>query len=192
MEKSKLNFRFGIIVLMIFVAGISRLIPHWWNFTPLGGMALFGAAYFGKKYWAFLIPLLALWMTDLFLNNVIYAQYYEGFVLMGDLWVYGSFLLIVLIGTFLLKKIRISNLFLASLSASAIFFIVSNFGTWLSSPMLYPKTITGLMLCYEAAIPFFWSTLTSDLFYTAVLFGSFEWVQRRYFSVQVQRQTTYY
>jgi len=65
------------------------------------------------------------------------------------------------------------------LGASIIFFLVSNFGTWMSG-MMYPKTGAGLIACYTAAIPFFQGTFISDLVYTTVLFGSFELVKKYY------------
>ena len=50
MIPQKLDLRFGVIATMILLAALSRLIPHPHNFSPIGGMALFGAAYFTKRY----------------------------------------------------------------------------------------------------------------------------------------------
>lgn len=166
-----------IIVALIILAALSRLMPHAPNFTPIGGIALFGAAYFTKKYWAFIIPFLALWASDLILNNVVYAQYFDGFVFFSNsfYWTIAAFAAIVLIvsSTKLLKKIKPANLLGSSLIASVVFFLVSNFGAWTSS-LIYPKTGAGLMACYTAGIPFFWNTLAGDLFYVAMLFGVYE------------------
>jgi len=177
--------RFGVIALMIFLAAMSRLLPHPPNFTPIGGMALFGAAYFAKRYWAFAVPIVSLWLSDLVLNNAMYGQYFDGFVWFraDSLFIYGAFALIALLGIFALKKIRIPNLAASALGASAIFFIVSNFGVWFSGAM-YPKDLSGLIACYAAAIPFFQNTLLGDLFYSAVLFGSFELSVRRFPQLQ--------
>lgn len=54
MKTNKINLRFSVITLMILLAAMSRLLPHPPNFAPIGGMALFGAAYFSKKYWLLL------------------------------------------------------------------------------------------------------------------------------------------
>jgi hypothetical protein len=177
--KNKIQLRFGLITLFIFFAAMSRLLPHWPNFTPVGGMALFGAAYFSRKYWAFLIPFIALWFSDLFINNLIYGAYFETFQWWGSTGTYLGFALIVLIGIPLLKKIKPGRLLGASLLASIVFFLVSNFFFW-TSGMMYPKTLTGLGACYAAGIPYFWNTLAGDLFFTAVLFGGYEWVSRRF------------
>ncbi len=179
MNNSKINLRFGLIALLILVAALSRLLPHPSNFAPIAGMGLFGAAYFSKKYYAFLIPFAAYWISDMLLNNIIYTQYYEGFQWMGSPWVYASFALIIVLGFILLKKVTLNNLIVASLSSSVLFFLITNFGTWVSSS-LYSKTFSGLITAFIAGIPFFWNTLAGDLFYVSVLFGSFELVKSQY------------
>ena len=178
MEKSKINTRFGVLVLIVLLAALSRLIPHPPNFAPIGAMSLFGAAYFTRKYMAFIVPIAAMWISDLLLNNVIYGQYFDHFV-----WFYNSFywtciafVLIGLIGFGLLKKVRPKNLLIASLSASVVFFLVSNFGVWVSG-IMYPKTFSGLVSCYAAGLPFFKNTLIGDLAYSGALFGIFEVIQ---------------
>jgi len=185
----KFNLRIGILIALIFAAAMSRLLPHPYNFTPIGAMGLFGAAYFSKRWLAFAVPFAAMWVSDLILDNMVYAQYYEGFQWFGHTWVYLSFALIVLLGFALLRKIKISNLIVASLSASVIFYLVTNFGVWLSSPM-YPQNFIGLMTCYAAGLPFMSMELApplgfllngvmGDLFYTGALFGVYELVKSR-------------
>ena len=183
MEKSKINLlrinqRYGILSLLVLLAAFSRIIPHPSNFAPIGAMALFGAAYFSKKTITFLIPILSLWLSDLFINNVIYAQYFDGFVFFypGFYWNYLAFVLIGAVGLLLLKKTKLQHILLASLSASALFYLVSNFGVWASGTM-YPMSFNGLITCYTAAIPFFKNTVMSDLVYCGVLFGAFEFAQ---------------
>jgi hypothetical protein len=147
---------------MIIAAAFVRLIPHPPNFAPIAAMALFGGAYFTKKWAAFLIPLTAMFVTDLFL----------GFH--AAMWaVYLSFALIVFLGMVMIKQKKIGNIFIASVSASVSFFIITNFGVWISTPY-YEKTGAGLAACYTAAIPFFHQTLLGDLFFVAILFGLYE------------------
>ena len=154
----------GFIILtgMVLAAAFVRLIPHPPNFAPIAAMALFGGAYFTKKWAAFLIPLAALFLTDLII----------GFH--GTMWaVYLSFILIVMLGMMMIKKKKMSNIFLASVSSSVLFFVISNFGVWLTGPY-YSKDIAGLSACYTAAIPFFHYTLLGDLFFVGILFGAYE------------------
>lgn len=154
--------RFLVLAGMIFIAAFSRLIPHPPNFTAVAAIALFGGAYFSSRYIAFLLPLIALFITDLVIgfHNTMWA-------------VYLAFTLVVLMGMGLKNKKKIGNIFLASVSASVLFFIVSNFAVWLAGG-LYPKTAEGLLLCYTAAIPFFHYNLLGDIFFVGILFGTFE------------------
>ncbi len=178
MEKTNLTLRFGTLSLIIFLAAFSRLIPHPPNFAPIGAMALFGAAYFSKKYISFLVPILAMWISDIALNNIIYSQYFDHFVwfYQGAYWTYASFIIIGLIGFLLLKRVKVHTLLLASLASSVLFFLISNFGVWYSG-IMYPKDFNGLISCYTAAIPFLKNTMIGDLAYCAVLFGTFEFAQ---------------
>ncbi|MCL1946165.1 MAG: hypothetical protein FWF51_03300 [Chitinivibrionia bacterium] len=178
MENKTFDLRFSVICAMILFAALSRLIPHPPNFAPITAMALFGATYYVKRRWAFFIPIAAMWISDLILNNVIYGQYFDHFVWFyaGSLFTYGAFALIVLLGLWTLKTAktqRVPKLFVCSLGGSAIFFIASNFGVWFSGTM-YSKDLNGLIVCYIAGAAFLKNTLIGDLFYCAALFGTFE------------------
>jgi hypothetical protein len=59
-----------------------------------------------------------------------------------------------------------------------VFFLVSNFSVWLESGM-YPKSVAGLLACYAAGLPFLGNTVFGDLFYSAVMFGSYAWVMQK-------------
>lgn len=180
--KTKLPLQLGVLSLIIFVAAFSRVIPHMPNFSPLGAIALFGAAHLARKSYALLIPIAATWLSDLFINNVVYAAYYPSFTWFyeGFYWQYGSYLLIVLFGGLLLSKsISLPRVGLGALGASSIFFLVSNFGVW-AGGSLYPKTLEGLLLCYTAGLPFLQGTLLGDVLFSAVLFGGYYLLQRRF------------
>lgn len=168
MNEMKLSPRFLILTALIVAAAIVRLLPHPPNFAPIAAMALFGGAYFNKKVFAFAIPLAALFLTDLFLgfHNTMWA-------------VYLSFIVIVGLGMVILKKKSVIKIILASVSASVLFFIVTNFAFW-ATDTLYPTTAAGLAACYTAAIPFFHNTLIGDLFFTGVMFGLFELAKAKF------------
>lgn len=168
------QFAPGLFILLVLFAAFSRLIPHPSNFTPIGGLALFGAAYFGRKYWAILVPALALYLSSLVLDNTLYAQYYEGFVWFSNPFVYLAFGLIALFGLGIFSKISTPRILGGALGASAIFFLVSNFGSWLGNPM-YAQDFSGLMAAFAAGLPFLRNTILGDLLYTGVLFGAYQW-----------------
>lgn len=177
----KVKENLWVVVVVISVAIITRLLPHYPNFTALGAAALFGGAYLHRKY-AFLIPIAALFVSDLILNNLIYAKQfphnYDGFVLMQSqtLWSYGAFILIVLLGSRFIKEGKLVSIVGSSLTASLIFFFITNFAVWLGSAT-YPNSVAGLLTSYGAGIPFFWNTLASDLFFVAIFFGGYELVK---------------
>ena len=172
MKKINLTY-IGVIALILF-ASFTRIIPHMPNFTPIGAMALFGGAYLSNKYYAFIIPILSLWLSDLILNNFI-LNYYDQFTWFypGFIWQYASFGIIILLGYFLLKKITLKKVLMTSIGSSLIFFVITNFGVWASGSM-YPLNINGLISCFVLAIPFYKGTLLGFLFYSSFLFGVFE------------------
>ncbi len=187
MENKKIALRFSVISLIIVLAAFSRLLPHPSNFAPIGAIALFGSAYFSKRYLALLIPVLSMWLSDLVINNTIYAQYFGSFTFFyqGFYWTYMSFIFIGVLGFLLLKRTRPQNIIIASLSASIIFFLVSNFGVW-ASGTLYPNNLSGLITCYVAGLPFFKNTIIGDLIYSGILFGVFEFAQNRLPILKIQ------
>ncbi|SMO92966.1 DUF6580 family putative transport protein [Gracilimonas mengyeensis] len=174
------NKRFLVLSGFIVIAALSRIVPHPYNFAPIGAMSIFGAAYFTDKKFSFLLPLAAMFVSDLLVNNLLYANFYGGFVLFtpGFWWMYGSIALIVLAGIFILKKVNTKTVIAGSLSASIIFFLVTNFGAWLGNP-IYPQGLEGLFMSYAAGIPFFHYTVLGDLVYSGVMFGAFEYARSK-------------
>ena len=124
-----------------------------------------------------MIPLVGFWLSDLFINNYIYAGYFADFTIFnsGMIWTYGAIVLVAFMGSSFLNKISAGNVVLASLSGSTIFYLISNFGVWAFSPM-YAKTLTGLVQCYSLALPFYGTSLMGDLIYSTILFGAYQLV----------------
>jgi hypothetical protein len=172
-----------LIILLIIVGLASRFFflipgfPEWPNFSAVGAVALFGAFHLKNK-WALLLPLAILWLSDIILNNLVYSQYFESFSLIGDLWVYVSFVATVVLGFVLLKKLSFKNLVGTSLAAAILFYLITNFAVWISTPA-YPLTWSGFVDCYLRAIPFFRNALLGNLFYSFLLFGAYELVTRK-------------
>ncbi len=154
------------ILTAVVGAAALRLVPHPPNFTPIGAMALFSGAYLGRRGLAFVAPLAALLLSDLFLG------FYHGMA-----FVYATTALIVVIGWLALQRISSLRVVGAALISSVLFFLLSNFGMWLFSGF-YPLTLSGFVTCYVAAIPFFQNTVVGDLFYSGLLFGGFALLER--------------
>lgn len=143
---------------LIFVAALARLLPHPPNVTPVAAMALLGGAYLGTGA-AFVFPLAALLLSDLFLGLHSTLPF-----------VYAGFVLTTFLGTRLRADRGAGRVAAFALAGSVAFFLVTNFGVWLTAG-LYPRDAAGLGACFTAALPFLRNSLAGDLFFTAVLFG---------------------
>ena len=148
------------LVSLIFFAILSRLLPHPPNFTPIAAIALLSSIGFNNRWVVFLIPIVSLFISDLFIGLHATIPF-----------VYISFILIALLGLYV-RKINIVSVLLSS----TIFFLVSNFGVWL---LYYPISAEGLVQCYTLALPFFLNTVLGDLVYGALLIYPFYALQRR-------------
>lgn len=178
----KLNLQTGIISIIILLAAFTRIMPHPPNFSPMAAIGLFGAAHFAKKWQAFLIPLIGIWISDLVINNFIYSSHSSNFVWFygGFYWQYISYVFIIFAGLFIFNKgISVTNTLGGMVSSSGIFFLFSNFGVWAGGAM-YTKNISGLITCYAAGIPFIHNTIISDALFTTVLFGTYYLLQTEY------------
>ena len=158
--------KFITISAIIFALAIFRLLPHLPNVSPVAAMALFGGAYFADKRMAFIVPFVALFLSDLILglhNSMIF--------------VYAGFALTVAIGFLLQNRVTITNTAFAMVTSSVLFFLLTNFGAWMTSG-LYAKTAGGLMQAYAAGIPFFQNSLLGNLVFAAVIFGGYHLLQK--------------
>ncbi len=160
--------RFLTLTGLIVLAAASRLLPHPPNFAPITAIALFGGAYFARKWVAFAVPVVIMFLTDLILG-----------LHSGMIAIYGSFVLIVCIGFLLRGRVSVGGIIGTSLLGSILFFLITNFSVWLIDGM-YPHTFSGLIACYAAGIPFCQYGVLSALVYSSVLFGAFELVRRRF------------
>jgi hypothetical protein len=162
-----------LIISLVLIAAATRLLPHPPNFVPVGAMALFGASALPKKWLAFLLPLAAYYLSDLVLNNVFYAEYFDGFYWGANVWIYGGVALMVLFGMGVLRNASFSwgRVGGAAVGATFIFFLMSNFGVWIGG-MMYPKTMTGLVACFAAGLPFLVNSLLANLIFSGALFGA--------------------
>ena len=127
-------------------------------------IALFSGILLGKKWYAFVFPLVIMVISDIFLgfSDVTWS-------------VYLSFALIVGMGL-IMKKVSFINVFANSLLAALLFFVITNFACWL--PGWYGYTWQGLVDCYVAAIPFFRMTLLSSVVYSVGFWAVYELVRR--------------
>lgn len=170
--------RSSVIAAAVLLAAATRLIPHPPNFAPITAMALFGAATLTDKRVALLMPLLALFVSDVCIEVMHRMGLMASWGIYSGMWVtYTAFLLIIVMGFLLRHRRSASTIAAATFAGSVVFAVVSNFGVWLTGN-LYPRTLEGLLTCYTAAIPFFPNTLLGDAGYSIVLFGGFAFAER--------------
>jgi len=158
--------KIGFYSLLIFLTALTRLLPHPANFSPVAAIALVGGVYFERKT-GLVIPLLALLISDIFLGFHATMPF-----------VYGSFIITWLIGIWLKSHKRPLLIIGGVALSSVIFFLITNFGVWLTGGgWYYPKTLSGLIECYIMAIPFFRNSFLGDFIYAGALFGIIELVE---------------
>ena len=162
MNKASLTPRFLLILSIIIAGATLRLLPHWPNFTPIAAMALFGGTYLKRKELAYIIPLVAMFLSDAIIG------FHEVMVP-----VYASFLIIVFIGLRLRSRVNPVNVVSASLLSSLLFFLITNLASWLTGMMPYSPGFPGLVQAYIAGLPFFFNGLMGDLFFNGLFFGAF-------------------
>ena len=145
----------------------------WSGFSPVIAIALFSGFIIKQKDMSFLLPLMALFVSDAVIQ-FLYSQ---------DLFPYAGFYsgqwknyLILLVATLIgwtLKGRSSSSLIIGAIAAPTVFFLLSNFGVWMSSTeTTYSKDFTGLITCYTAGLPFYKNALMATIvFLPGILFA---------------------
>ncbi|WP_435007787.1 DUF6580 family putative transport protein [Tundrisphaera lichenicola] len=185
--------RFWFLATLTVLAAVSRVLPHPPNFTPTMAIALFGAATFGSFRSAILVSFGALLASDAILQLTYQLgwQPSRGFY-QGQWVVYSCVAATMLIGASLRNRRNVATIGAAALASSLLFFVATNFAVWASDDLgtYYPRTMAGLVLCYEAALPFFRNSLAGDACFTLALFGSLALAEARFPAVRSARPAT--
>ncbi|QNA43969.1 DUF6580 family putative transport protein [Lacibacter sediminis] len=195
MSTQKINPRFAVLaIIMVAVAALripnaAQLGPLS-NFTPIGAMGLFGAAYFSKNWKAFGFPLLTLLASDLIINIFVYDGQY-GIMYGSWYWVYGGFVLIVLLGRLLLKKVSVQSVVLSGITGTLVYWLVVDFGVFLfgctdiTTGQTMDHSFSSLIKCYAQGAPYMKNFLIGTLVYSGIMFGAFEWMKAKSPSLQM-------
>ena len=131
----------------------------------------------------FVLPILPLFLSDiiyqiLYMNGLSSIQgFYDG--------QWQNYLLFAMLAVFgmMMKKINVQNVFVASLAAPTVYFILSNLVLWAgwsgTRGLGRPKTWSGLMQCYTDALPFYRTSLIATLVFSGVLFGTYYLISKK-------------
>lgn len=164
-SQSKQEFYLAVVLV---AAGIgTRLLANklgLFNFSAVGATAIFAGAFLRRSKWSYAIPLLAVFVTDLFIGLYDAPQM---------MVVYGSYVAMILIGSLYAKKPSLLAFTGVAVGGSLAFFLISNFALWPFYAQ-YPHTIGGVIESYAMALPFYRGTFASDMIFSAILFAGYE------------------
>ena len=167
MTKFKKNINNLLLPIVIILSlSLTRLIPHPWNFTPMLAVGIFSGFYFKQFYLSLFIVILSMFIGDLYLgfHSTMFFTYI-------------SLAVAVIIGLYI-KHFKFTEILFSGLASSVSFFIITNFGAWLTLEM-YEKNFAGLLQSYVLAIPFFHNTLISTFLYLILLKLLFDFIIRK-------------
>ncbi len=147
-----------------------------WNFSPMSAFCLFGAAYCGRRYLAFFLPVLILLEGDLgiwALTGKVEWAFHQNMVT-----VYSGYLLIAALGMWLRGKRSLPAVWCTGLMGEILFFLLTNLGVWYFYAT-YSKDAAGLLACYTAGLPYFGKSVASTLFFTTLIFRPYILKERK-------------
>ena len=150
----------------------------WSGFSPVIAIALFSGMIIKKKNSSFLLPLIALLISDgliqFFYNQNLFP--YSGFY--SGQWINYLILLSATLIGWVLKGRKYSSLFAGALAAPTVFFLASNLLVWTGSQITYTKDLNGLMNCYAAGLPFFRNSLIATMVFLPVILFAYNFLAR--------------
>jgi hypothetical protein len=188
MSVLKINPRNAVLLLIIVAMAILRIASFsGWGpltvFTPIGAMALFGGAYFNGNIKPFAFPLLTLFISDVIVMNLFFSgsEYRSGLLYSGWVWTYLAFALMAIAGKLIIRNINVKNIAIAVVVSTLIHWLVSDIGGCLAENTLSFTVYTERLI---TAIPYELRFLGGTAFFSALLFGLFEVLQKRYTSLK--------
>lgn len=160
------NQSWYLVAMLIAVGFLSRVIPHPPNFTAIGAVAFASGLWLQKGPMKYLLPLMAVVLSDLILG---FHQ--------TQWFVYFGFVLTVALGEKFSEQ-KVSYRMIGLSLGTFAFFLVSNFGVWLTSDF-YLKSFSGLVTAYIAGLPFLPQQFVGDIIYFLGLSFAFEQLMNR-------------
>lgn len=154
------------------------------NISPVMALAFCGAIYFkDRRLW--LVPFIALTLSDLYINWFYEREYGHEWNLSGFLARTACFAAALWIGSWVARRKSWLWLLNGSLLGAILFYLVTNTQSWLADPF-YAKTLAGWWQAltvghpeYPPTIYFFRNTLFGDLMFTGFFAGAMEWLAKR-------------
>src|SRR5579875_1489888 len=148
-------------------------------------MAVFGAAVIKEKKWAFILVLVSMFFSDALIQVLYYfgvmkyGGFYSGQTFYDSQILNYSLLAALTLFGFWARNLNFTRIAAATITAPVMYFLASNFLVWIGGAGLSrPKTFSGLVLCYEDALPFFRTTFFATIAFSIILFGGYFLIRR--------------
>jgi hypothetical protein len=181
----KINGR--MIVFTLILIGLATACKYffgpdlaWSGFSPVIAIALFSGFIIKQKDNSFLLPLLALVVSDaviqlLYTQDLFpYAGFYEG------QWKNYLILLASTLIGWALKGRKYSSLAIGAVAAPTVYFLISNIAVWMSAgEATYAKSFSGLMTCLTAGLPFYKNSLIAMVVFLPIILVSYNYMTKR-------------
>src|SRR5690606_16358310 len=144
----------GGLILMAAVTRIAGYEMGVYNLASVAALGLFSGNVLKDKKMAYLLPLLAMFVADAYIQymHVAFGRPMKGFYDISQFFVYGAMAIITFMGT-KMKDRKVLTIAGYSVAGSLVFFVLSNFGTFLTG--LWGLSIDGLVTTYLMALPFY-------------------------------------
>ena len=163
---------------LVLLAAILKVATFPFSINPIIAISLFSGVVIKDRKLAFLMPLMAMFVSDLMLEIFNIAP---GFYGIGQIGNYASLLLVTVLG-FSMKKISPLRVVGYSIMSTLLFFFLSNTNCFFfDSFNTYGTGFQGWATCLAAGIPFVKNGLAVDLGFSVLLFGTYSLVNKFYF-----------
>lgn len=161
---------------MVALSSIYRIMPNRpFGFAPQIALALFGGAFFNQnKKWAFALPLLSMFISDLLYQVLFnfgyseiegfYSGQWENYILIGSMTFFG----------FMISDAKIFKVALATLAAPTAYFLLSNSLVWMGNGgYQHSRNFTGWIQTLVDGIPFYQNSILGTIVFGSILFGGY-------------------
>lgn len=176
----------SVVAFRVFLAGDGN---SYRAYTPVGAICLFAGAYLGRKWWAYVLPLVMLFVSDLIINGYIYEGKF-GIIYDGWYTTYAVMAGIILIGAILIKNVNVKNILVSSVASTLLFWFVLDFIVWaggglnIITGLPLSRDFAGLIQCYAQGLPFAKNFFIGTAVYSTFLFGVYEFSKQKISGLQ--------
>lgn len=168
----QMNPNLTLALFLIFIGTVGRIALSSYPNIETVMVVTFIAAVYIRQWYALLVPLMAIGISDLYLGHLSFTSSFSQILL----FTYSGFLLVALVSRHYrnhfqrnakaLDGVSIANTSMFGVLFVLVFDVWTNIGAFL---LMYPHTLHGLFLCYTMAIPFMLNHMISGAVTFAVI-----------------------